>query len=282
MNRRALLAALPAATLAACSPLRAFSTLAPRDPARAGPLDVPYGPHPRQRMDIYRPRQPEGPSPILVFFYGGNWDSGRRQDYGWVGHALAAQGFVTAIPDYRLVPEVHYPAFVEDGARSVAALRGLASSLGADADRLAVSGHSAGAYIAAMLALQPDYLAAAGTPPVQAFAGLAGPYDFHPFDVPAAVAAFGKAPDPAATQPVNLALERAPPVFLAHGDSDELVQPRNSRSLAGKLAAAGADVEFKLYPELDHKDLVLTLSRPFRGRAPVLEDMSGFLRSRLA
>jgi len=281
MTRRGFAIVL-SSLLAACTPLAAFNRLAPRDPATRGPRDVAYGDDPRQRLDLYAPAQRSARAvPLLVFFYGGAWNSGRRQDYAWVGQALAAQGYVVAVVDHRLVPQVHFPAFVEDGARAVAKARQLAPSLGGDPDRVVLAGHSSGAYVASMLALAPRYLAAAGVDRsvVKAFAGLSGPYDFYPFDVPASVDAFGQAPDPRMTQPVNLDLAGAPPVFLGHGSKDETVRVRNSESLAHALSAAGDPVEFRVYPGLDHKDAVLALSKPFRGKAPVMADMMAFLHA---
>jgi acetyl esterase/lipase len=282
MTRRGLSAALLSALAAACTPLAAFNRLAPRDPARRGPSGVAYGEDPRQRLDLYAPLSAGGPVPVLVFFYGGAWNSGRRQDYGWVGQALAAQGYLVAVADHRLVPGVRFPAFVEDGARAVARTLELAPAHGGDPGRLILAGHSSGAYIAAMLALAPAYLGAAGVEPgrVRAFAGLSGPYDFYPFDVAASIEAFQGAADPRATQPVDLDLAGAPPTFLGHGSRDIVVAPRNSQALARALAAAGDEVQLKIYPGLDHKDMALALSRPFRGKAPVLADMIAFLRAR--
>lgn len=281
MNRRLLITAL-SGLAAACSPLSLLNSLAPRDPARQGPFGIEYGQDPRQRMDLYAPANLDGRRhPLLVFFYGGAWNSGRRQDYGWVGQALASRGFVTVIPDHRLAPAHPFPAFVEDGAAAVAAACRLAADHGGDPDRIVLAGHSSGAYIASMLTLDPRWLSAAGVDPrrVRAFAGLSGPYDFYPFDVKASIEAFGEAPDPRMTQPVNLDLSSAPPVFLAHGGRDETVRVRNSESLARALTAAGADCDLKIYPPLDHKDVVLALSRPFRDRAPVLDDMTRFLHA---
>jgi acetyl esterase/lipase len=161
VSRRALLpgaAALAAAATAACSPLRVFNTLAPSDGGvRTVGRGLAFGPGPRQAMDVYAPSGP-GPRPMLVFFYGGSWNSGRRQEYAWAGRALAAQGFVVAIPDYRLVPEVRFPGFVQDGAAAVARLQAEAVRLGGDPDRIVLCGHSAGAYIAVLLALDPRHL----------------------------------------------------------------------------------------------------------------------------
>lgn len=281
MNRRLLIAGL-SSVAAACSPLAIFNRVAPRDPARMGPLGVAYGEGPRRRFDVYvPPERGEQPFPLLVFFYGGAWNSGRRDDYGWVGQALASKGFLTVVADHRLAPQFPYPAFIEDGATAVAKARTLATDLGGDPDRVLLSGHSSGAYIAAMLALEPRWLEAAGADRsvVKAFAGISGPYDFYPFDVQASVEAFGQAPDPRVTQPVNLDLKGAPPVFLAHGSRDETVRVRNSESLHRALSAAGQTVELRIYPGLDHKDAVLALSRPFRSKAPVLEDMTRFLHA---
>lgn len=282
MTRRGALAAFLSTLAAACTPLSAFNRLAPRDPAARGPLDVAYGPDPRQRLDLYAPaRRPAGTIPLLVFFYGGAWNSGRRQDYAWAGQALAAQGYVVAVVDHRLVPSVRYPAFIEDAAQAVAKARELAPAHGGDPDRIVLAGHSSGAYIASMLALAPGYLTAVGVEraKVKAFAGLSGPYDFYPFDVEASIEAFGQAPDPRMTQPVNLDLTGAPPTFLAHGTKDTTVRLYNSQSLARALTAAGDEVELKVYPNLDHKDAVLALSRPLRGKAPLLDDMMRFLHA---
>ena len=146
-----------------------------------------------------------------------------------------------------------------------------------------LAGHSAGAYIAAMLALDPTYLAKAGAPvgTVKAWAGLSGPYDFYPFDVKASQDAFGGYPDPAATQPITFAGAGDPPTFLANGTKDTTVKPRNTVALAAKLKAAGVAVEAHLYDGLDHKDVVLALTRTFRGKAPVRADMTRFLHSRV-
>ncbi len=280
MTRRFLVPGL-GALAAACSPLRAFNAVTPADAAgRLVARDVRFGTDPRQAMDLYAPRG-SGPWPLAVFFYGGSWNSGEKAGYGWLGRALAAQGFLAAIPDYRLVPQVRYPAFVEDAAAAIAEARRQAPRLGGDPDRVLLGGHSAGAYIAAQVVLERRFLAEVGVPEkaVRAVAGLAGPYDFLPFDVNSTRAAFGAFGQPERTQPANLARGDAPPFWLATGDADETVRPRNSRILAERLRAAGGRAEVKIYPGVDHIGIALALSRPFRGRAPVLADMTAFFRA---
>jgi acetyl esterase/lipase len=244
---------------------------------------VAFGPDPRQRLDVHAPKGAAN-APVLVFFYGGSWASGRRQDYRFAGRALAAQGFVTVVPDYRLVPQVRFPAFLEDGAAALAWTAANIARFGGNPAAIGVSGHSAGAWIALMLALDPRWLAAAGASGVvKAAAGLAGPYDFLPFKPGGAAAtALGNAPDLTQTQPVRFVSAAAPPALLLTGDADATVKPRNSTSLATAMTAAGAQGTARLYPGIDHTGIVLALSKPFRGRAPVLADMTRFLTLHLA
>jgi acetyl esterase/lipase len=238
-----------------------------------------YGSLPRQRLDVWRPSGPDGAAPVLVWFYGGSWNSGDRGDYGFAARAFAEKGFVVVVPDYRLVPVVRYPAFVEDAAAAVAWTRANASRFGGDPERIVLAGHSAGAYLAVMLALDARWLGAAGvaTGTVKAVAGLAGPYDFMPFDTDASRQAFGQFPRPAATQPISHVRADAPPLWLATGTADTTVRPRNSESLATRQRAQGGSARLVRYNALDHYDIVMALARPFRGKAPVLDDAAAFL-----
>lgn len=284
MTRRGLLAPALATLMAACSPLAALNALGPRDRgARRVATGLAYGDDPRQRLDLYAPTAtPARPWPVLVFFYGGGWDSGRRDHYGWAAQALAAQGFVVAAPDYRLVPTVRFPGFIEDAAAAVAHMGRIASRYGGDPGRLGVLGHSAGAHLAMMIALDRRYMAAVGAPGlIRAAAGLAGPYDFLPLDAPASIRAFGRAPDPTLTQPVAFVRADAPPLWLGHGTGDTVVHAEDSLILCERMRAVGGRCEARLYPGLDHADLVSTLSPLFRDRAPVLAEVTAFFRREL-
>jgi len=231
-------------------------------------------------LDVYAPAERQGALPVIVFIYGGSWRSGDKDDYEFLGAALASRGFVTVLPDYRLVPEVRFPDFVGDCAAAVRWVEDHAGEYGGDPRRVVLVGHSAGAYNAIMLALAGDYLRAAGVDAsaIRGAVGLAGPYDFIPFDVDATRNAFGQAPDPVLTQPVHFARADAPPLLLLWGEDDTTVGPRNLESLARVQRAAGGSVETKIYENVDHVDILLALSRPFRGRAPVLDDVTAFAR----
>lgn len=265
--------------VAGCSPLATFDRLVPKDSGgRRVAEALSYGSDVRQRLDIYAPRTAgTGGRPVVVFFYGGSWNSGTRSGYAFVGRALAAQGFVVVIPDYRLVPAIRYPAFVEDGAAAVRWTKWHIAGFGGDPTKLVLMGHSAGAYIAAMLSVDDRWLGR-DRQAVRGLVGLAGPYDFAPFDVDVSRAAFGAWPRQEETQPVHWAGAGDPPALLLVGAEDKTVLPRNSEALTARLRAGGVPVTLRAYPKLGHVGMILSVARPFRGRAPVVADVAAFIR----
>ena len=273
----------PFFALSACTPaglLTSLDRLSSSGEAKRAAHGIAYGADPRQKLDVWVPRSAnKAPLPVVIFFYGGGWVDGARGDYGFAGAAFASQGFVAVLPDYRLVPQARFPAFVEDGALTVKWARDHAAQYGGDPRRITLAGHSSGGYIAAMLALDPHFLRDAGVDPktVRAAALLAAPLDFYPFTEVRGRDALGQWARPAETQPISFARRDAPPLFLAAGTSDTIVMPRNSKALAARLRALGAPVELKLYPGKGHVDLAKALSRTFRGTAPVLADSTEFL-----
>lgn len=240
---------------------------------------VPFGKH-GQTLNVWRNGSTKA-APVLIFYYGGGWVKGSAAEYGWAARAYASKGFVVVVPDYRKVPQVRFPAFVQDAADAVRWTRDNIAEFGGDPSRIAVAGHSAGAHSVAMLALDPQWLAAAGAPAaIKAAVGLSGPYDFYPF-TGRAVAAMGEWPRPAETQPLNFARKDAPPMMLVTGTADTTVRPKNARNLFTALKAAGAVVVKKEYAGLGHEDVAMALSLPFRGKAPVLDDSAAFVMTHL-
>jgi acetyl esterase/lipase len=157
---------------------------------------IAYGPNPRQMLDIYAPVRAAN-LPVVVFFYGGSWQSGDRADYAFVAALLAAKKFVVVVPDYRVYPEATYPAFVEDCTGAVEWVTGRIGPYGGDAACVFAMGHSAGAYNAVMLALSPE------APDIAGVIGLAGPYDFLPLKDPVLKTIFAGASDIRDTQPIT-------------------------------------------------------------------------------
>ena len=276
-------AALGLAALAGCTPaglLNQVSRLSGDGGTRLALRGAAYGPLARHRLDVWVPEKRSAtPLPVIVFFYGGGWVSGDRGDYGFAGRAFAAKGFVTVVADYRLVPEVRFPAFLQDGALAIKWVRDHVAAHGGDPKRISLSGHSAGAYEAAMLALDPHYLRDIGVDPsiIRAAALLATPADFYPFTEQRGRDALGAWPKPLETQPITFARADAPPMLLMHGTADTVVRPYNSQRLSAKLKRLGAVAELRLYPGKNHVDLVKSLSPTFRGTTPALADSVAFL-----
>lgn len=230
-------------------------------------------------LDVYRPPGAQA-LPVVVFFHGGSWKTGTRGQYAWVGRALARQGVVAVVPDYRKSPQVGLDGFMGDAARATAWAQRHAAALGGDPRRVLVMGHSAGGHIAALLATDAHWLRDAGLPPhtLCGAVGLAGPYDFLPLTDPDLRAVFGD--DPAQqrrSQPVAFVDGGAPPMLLLQGDADRVVQPRNAVALETALVAAGVPVQRRSYAGVGHLGLLLALRRAPAASAP-LRDALGFIR----
>jgi acetyl esterase/lipase len=232
---------------------------------------IAYGVNARQMLDIYRPAGPPMRRPVMVFFYGGSWQTGARADYEFVARLLSAQGFVVVVADYRVHPEARFPAFVEDCLAAVNWTAAHIAEYGGDPEAVFLLGHSAGAYNAVMVGLAADAPALAGV------IGLAGPYDFLPLKDPVLKAIFAGPTDIRETQPITHVHGDAPPMFLTAGGRDRTVLPRNTTALAARLRQAGAVVETKIYPKLGHISLLLALLPYLRWRAPVLRDVLEFV-----
>ena len=268
-------------SLAACSPLGTLNAVIPSGSYTLN-ADVAYGGLARQRLDIYRPSSaaPAAGWPVVVFFYGGSWNRGEKADYKFAGEALASRGVLVLVADYRLYPEVRYPDFLKDSALALGYGLKEAARLGGDAGRVFVMGHSAGAYNAAMLALDPRWLGDIGRKPSElaGFIGLAGPYEFLPMTNPDAQPVFFHPNYPANTQPIEFASGGAPRTFLGAALKDSLIDPqRNTVALATRLSAAGVPVALKMYDGVSHITLVASLARPLRFLAPTLDDVMAFI-----
>jgi acetyl esterase/lipase len=238
---------------------------------------VTFGPNNRNQLDIWSTAEKgKALKPVLVFFYGGGWANGERGEYGYAARPFVENGYIVVLPDYRLVPEVRFPGFLEDSAAAVKWVQANIAQYGGDPSRVNVAGHSAGAYNALMLALDKKWL---GDRPVQSAISLAGPADFYPFTSRRAIDAMSRAPDPLATQPISFVRKDAPPILLIHGSADTVVRIRNANSLYAKQKAAGGRITLMAQEGASHDDLVLSLSTLFRGRLPVVADSVAFLKT---
>jgi len=265
--------------LATCSGADVLNSTIPRE-GYSVQRDIPYAPGPRHGLDIYVPDHLAGPAKVIVFFYGGRWQAGSKDDYRFVGQAFASRGYIAVIADYRLYPQVRFPAFVKDGAKVVAWVHAHIGEYGGDADKLVVAGHSAGAYIALMLVSDTRYVAQAGGRPewIQGAIGLAGPYDFLPF-TDADVQDIFSTGKPDDTQPIHFAHAHMPPVLLLTGDADTSVRSKNTYHLAARLRGLHDPVTVRMYPDVAHIGILLSLAQGFRDKASVLDDIDDFMKS---
>lgn len=273
---------LPLAALAGCSGADFVNSMVPKGGYRVI-TDIGYGDGPRRTLDLYVPDGAPASLPTILFLYGGGWTSGAKADYLFVGQAFAARGYAVAVADYRLYPEARYPAFVEDGAAAVAWVKTrMAAETGVAPRALYLMGHSAGAYNAAMLALDSRWLGTHGLRPcetIDAFVGLAGPYDFRPITGRSLPTIFG-GPSPDGVMPLDHVSRGPPPMLLISGLDDTTVRPANSRALAAKARAAGGTVEEKYYPDIGHIWLAGSLGAPLQHMAPTVNDVDAFLKKR--
>ena len=266
-------------------------------PGRAGVMvaeAVPYGALPVQAVDVFAPTAVASPAaapnagaaargrPVVIFFHGGGWFKGSRDTYGFAGRAFSGEGFVTVVPGYRLVPDGRFPVFMEDAAAAVRWTRANIARYGGDPDRIILAGHSAGAHIALLLALDPRWLGDMVRPggAVRGVIDLAGPADFLPFEPGGrAEVAMSHVRPLEITQPVHFARSDAPPIWMGHGDADTTVRPRNALRLAAALADVGGRAEVRMYPGVDHEGTVTPLSLLYRNRIPLLADATRFANS---
>jgi acetyl esterase/lipase len=239
---------------------------------------IAYGKLPRQALDVCRPVDAVA-APVVVFFYGGAWRSGKKELYRYVGKALARRGYVAVVPDYRVYPEVRYPAFIEDAALAVRWVKDNIGRFGGDSNKIFLKGHSAGAHIAAMLAIDVRWLEKVGLSPgrdVAGLIGIAGPYDYMPLRDKGLMAIFGGADRPE-TQPIFHVCAGAPRALLMTGGSDRLVEPGNSTRLAARLRAAGNAATVRTYRRVGHYLIIAALAPILRFAAPVLRDVDAFI-----
>ena len=274
--------------LAACTPVTIINALTPSFSYKKT-TDIAYTStgNARQRLDVYQPTDALAVSklrPVVVFFYGGAWQEGSRSDYLFVAEALTQRGYVVVVPDYRVYPEVKFPDFLYDGAAAVAWATTYADRYGGDRSRIFLMGHSSGAHIAAMLALDNAFFEAKKVPltAIKGLVGLAGPYDFLPLTEPNVIALFASEPNLFLTQPIHYApaaiAKTTPPVLLLHGDNDKRVYPKNSINLARELRAVGVKVELDLLPGMSHTDIIAKFTRLLRGDGKVVDRVDQFIR----
>lgn len=258
--------------------------------------DIAFGAHDWQKLDIYIPQAPavgKSPAkaaaldppqnlklPVLVFFYGGGWDSGRKEMYFFVANSFAKRGYIVVIPDYLKYPAAKFPEFMDDGAAALNWVKDNINNYGGDADNVLVAGHSAGAHLGALLLTDGQYLQKYNLAPsdIRGFAGLAGPYNFTPTSTKL-IDLFGPAENFPNIKTKNFVDGDEPAMLLLHGGADKTVSARNQEVLLAALHKVGNSSQGKVYPGVSHVGILLSLTPPTKGDSDTLDDMDTFFKS---
>jgi acetyl esterase/lipase len=264
-------------TLTACSGIKVLNFITPSNDYTLY-KDISYQPTNDKKLDVYVPAMQDTHHNVVIFFYGGSWQSGSKDMYRFVGQSLAKQGYVTIIADYRTYPDSYFPAFMEDAAQVLKWTHTYAAKYGGNNKRIFVAGHSAGAHIAMLLTLDQSYLRSIEAKPswIHGTIGIAGPYDFLPFTDPKIKALFSKSPDEK-SQPINYVHKNVAPILLLHGTADKDVYLKNSVTLERKLHKNDNQVRLITYDNIDHIDIIMAMSIYFHYKAPVLNDIKDFI-----
>jgi len=232
-----------------------------------------YGESARHRLDHYLLPDYES-RPTVLFFYGGNWRSGRKEDYRFVADTLLAAGCNVIIPDYRLYPLVRFGEIRDD---AVAAFKFACDQLPAD-QPLYVLGHSAGAHLGGLVTLDKSLLPEQYRSRLSGFIGLAGPYDYYPFTEDDHWDLFAPEEMYPESRVINFVRADAAPMYLLHGAEDTRVRRGHSKSLMEKQQAAGGVANREVYPGLGHIEIILAFSRLHRTNSAVIRHIKEFLQ----
>ncbi|MEE9445234.1 MAG: alpha/beta hydrolase, partial [Cocleimonas sp.] len=232
---------------------------------------IKYAPFPQNTLDVYQATSSASskPNPVIVFFYGGCWGQCsdlKKSSYLFVAQSFASRGFTTVIADFRQYPAVNFATLMGDASNVMAWTSRNIAKYGGDPKRIIVAGHSSGAHIAAMLALNPRYRQSG----LRGFIGLAGPYDFLPLDEDYQRVIFNSANNYANSQPINFVSKQSPPLLILHGEKDTTVGKHNAVNLSAKAKRKGVNQKLILYPSHSHTSILTALSRPLQGRTRVL------------
>ena len=242
--------------------------------------NIAYGSLPRQNLDLYVPHHRQGNRPTLIFIPGGCWGACEtlpKHDYRFVADSFASRGYGVVVVNYRLFPEVQFPAIIGDVRSALIWVARYGRDYGISSNRLVLMGHSAGAHMATLLDLDPRYLDDGLRRRIMAVVAMAGPYDFLPFTESYEPVLFGPPERFADSQPVSFVKGTEAPMLLLYGEADTRIKPRNILSLSEKVRQRGGRVQTRCYPGIDHSGILAALSRPLRSTEPVYADILHFL-----
>ncbi len=233
-------------------------------------LDLSYGSHIKQRLDLYTPKEKVANAPIFLFLHGGGFREGDRAQYGFVAKPFAEQGIIVAVASYRLTDDGFiYPAQVEDVKLAVQWLHQHAGRYGGDGMRIYVGGHSSGGILAADVGVDRSWLKQRNIPPhaLRGIVPVSALYDLRVTDPAALEKVFWGVYAPTLERqtqasPLLHIRDPAPRALVAVGSTEQQEFEDfvgGSRDLVNQLNAAGASAKFLALQGQAHKDTALAL-----------------------
>lgn len=243
--------------------------------------DIAYGDHPRQTMDIYAPTQ--NPQPFsMVFLHGGSWQFGSKDEYAFVGRVFARAGIAVAIVNYQLYPNVRFPTFVDDIALALAWLQKQGLSYHFNAENILLMGHSAGAHIACLVAMDSQYSARHGFSlnAIKGVVGLSGIYTFRPEASAFFCNVFQARSESGflGVKPVEFLAQGGVPLYLLHGRKDQTVACRSAERMYKNAMLVGHPVKLKVYESYGHTATLLDLLSFRKNHPQMMSDIIGFAK----
>ena len=235
----------------------------------------------RGKLDVYLPEGAAGSNgfPTLVWFYGGGLTGGNKADVKPMALSLARAGLAVVVPDYRLSPRAHYPAYVEDAAAAFAWAHGHIASLGGKPERVFIGGHSAGGYLTLMVSLDAHYLKAEGLD-LSAIAGalpVSGQVMTH-YTVRAERGLAQTTITADAAAPVFYCRKETPPMLVLYADHDMPARAEENQYFVAVMHWAGnPGVTGKLITDRDHGSIARHIADE---GDPARVAMLGFIRER--
>uniref|UniRef100_A0A6N2NGT3 protein-S-isoprenylcysteine alpha-carbonyl methylesterase n=1 Tax=Salix viminalis TaxID=40686 RepID=A0A6N2NGT3_SALVM len=260
-----------------------------------------YGDQPRNRLDLYLPKNTDGPKPVVAFVTGGAWIIGYKAWGSLLGQQLSERDIMVACIDYRNFPQGTMSNMVEDASEGISFVCNKIADYGGDPNRIYLMGQSAGGHIAACALVEQAIKEAGGesttwsVSQIKAYFGLSGGYNlfklvdyFHSrglyrsifLSIMEGEESLRRFSPEVIVQDPNLknAVSLLPPIVLFHGTADYSIPADSSKTFAETLQSVGVRAESILYEGKTHTDLFL--QDPMRGgNDRMFEDLVSIIHS---
>lgn len=224
--------------------------------------NIAYGLRARHRLDLYI-SESGNHRPLIVFVHGGAWSHGDKRDYRFVGEAFARFGYDVAVINYQLAPQHKFPCYVDDLALALEFLNHQQSKFAISTAKIALMGHSAGAFNIASLLYNPRNFESPIRQNIRTIIGIAGPYHFDYKGDPLAEPAFNQQVPYQQVMPYYFVEKNDIQHYLFLADNDQLVEPKNSYDFQEKLLEQGNHCEVRVIPRTGHVSIMGSVSSLF-------------------